>query len=51
MTERQIIGLLKLKSEIAYGQRSLVESNARTLVNQTTRYVAWAERVVGGTGD
>jgi hypothetical protein len=43
--ERQISGLLRLKSDIEYGEQSLSEAKARTLVDQAGRFLAWAASV------
>lgn len=44
--ERQLLGLLRLKDDIAYTERSLTEAQARALVDQATRFVRWARSVV-----
>lgn len=48
MTQRrQLTGLLKQKSAIAYEQRNLTEVEARVMLDQARRFVAWAASVVG----
>jgi hypothetical protein len=44
---RHLAGLLALKNEVAYEQRLLTQSEARSLVDHARRLVGWAERVVG----
>lgn len=44
---RQLSGLLKEKSAIAYEQRGLKEAEARVMLDQTRRFVDWASGVVG----
>ena len=43
---RQITGLLKEKSAIAYEQRVVTESEARVMLDQAKRFVEWASGVV-----
>ncbi|MDP2183486.1 MAG: hypothetical protein Q8K99_13070 [Actinomycetota bacterium] len=44
--QRQIAGLLSMKNEVEYGQRVASEVRARTLVDQSERFVAWANRTI-----
>lgn len=44
--KRHVSGLLALKHEVAYEQRLLTESEARSLVDHATRFSRWAARVV-----
>lgn len=43
---RQLVGLLKLKNQVAYDQRLLTEIEARQLVDHATRLAKWASRIV-----
>ena len=43
---RQLVGLLKLKNQVAYDQRLLTEIEARQLVDHATRLAKWATRIV-----
>lgn len=40
---RQIVGLLRMKSTIAYDSRLISYEEARVLVNQAERYLRWVE--------
>ncbi|MDZ4064316.1 MAG: hypothetical protein U1E22_06555 [Coriobacteriia bacterium] len=39
-------GLLSMKNEVEYSQRAVSETRARTLVDQSERFVAWANRAI-----
>lgn len=43
---RQLTGLLKMKGIVEYDQRLLTEVEARQLVDQASRFVAWSAQVV-----
>ncbi len=45
---RQLTGLLAMKNTVEYEQRLLTQSEARTLVEQSSRFVKWAATVVDG---
>lgn len=48
---RQLIGLLRTKSEVEYSQRAVSPGQARLMVDQATRFVAWSRRVVSAGQD
>ena len=48
--KRQVNGLLRMKSEIEYGQHMLSGPQAKTLVDQAERYVEWASGLVASAG-
>lgn len=43
---RQLLGLLKMKNQVAYDARLLTEVEARQLVEHATRLVKWATALV-----
>lgn len=43
---RQLVGLLKLKNQVAYDQRLLTEIEARQLVDHAARLAKWATLIV-----
>lgn len=43
---RQLAGLLGKKNQVEYEMRPLREDESRTLVDQSSRFVRWARRVV-----
>lgn len=46
-TERQLVGLLKMKNEVEYSGQAVTVEKARVMVDQATRFVAWARSIVG----
>lgn len=47
---RQLVGLLSMKNAVAYEQRLLTQTEAKQLVDQAERLLAWAERTTQGPG-
>ncbi|MDO8950022.1 MAG: hypothetical protein Q8S43_04435 [Actinomycetota bacterium] len=45
---RQLVGLLSMKNAVAYEQRLLTKTEAKQLVDQAERFLAWAERATQG---
>jgi hypothetical protein len=45
--KRQITGALRMKNVVEYEQRMITEVESRRLVDQATRFGAWAETVTG----
>lgn len=44
---RQLAGLLKMKNQVAYDQRLVMEVDARQMVDAATRLLAWATSTLG----
>ncbi len=43
---RHVTGLLKMKNQVAYEQRSLTETEARQLLDHASRLAKWASAVI-----
>lgn len=48
--ERQLLGLLRLKNDIEYTERTIAEAQARVLVDQASRFVEWSRSIVEQRG-
>jgi len=44
--ERQLVGLLKVKNEVEYTGQIVTASQAKIMVDQATRFVAWSRSVI-----
>lgn len=47
--ERQLVGLLSMKSEIEYSGHMISHARAKTMLDQATRFVAWSCSIVEET--